>query len=72
MLLVIGLCCSSFLVFGVVCVLVIFFSFFCVMCPKLSLSLDCPFLITPSAWSKIYFNCDEEKIEDTIIVLVIN
>ena len=35
-----------------------FFLFFClsfVLCPMLSVSLDCPFLIVPSVFSKFYF-----------------
>ena len=28
--------------------------FLCLVCPMLPVSLDCPFLIVPSAFSKVY------------------
>ena len=46
-----GPCCSIFLVFCF-CALLAFF--LCLVCPMLSVSLDCPFLIAPLVFSHVY------------------
>jgi len=50
------LCCVLFLF---CCVLFVFV--LCLVCPMLSVSLGCPFLIAPSVFSKAYFNCLKYK-----------
>jgi len=42
--------------FSVLIVWVLFLSLFCVFCPTLHVSLDCPFLIAPLVFSNIYFD----------------
>ena len=37
------------------CVLLLFVFILCLMCPVLTVSLDCPFFIAPSGFSDIYF-----------------
>lgn len=46
-------CCSSFL-FSVLCFCVLFVFVLCLMCPVLSVYLDCPFLIVPSVISNFF------------------
>jgi hypothetical protein len=46
-----NICCSIFLVFCF-CALLAFF--LCLVCPMLSVSLDCPFLIAPLVFSHVY------------------
>ena len=56
---------SELLVVLVFCVVVCFYVLFvfvlCLVCPILPVSLDCPFLITPSVFSNDYLNFRQNK-----------
>jgi hypothetical protein len=45
-------------------------SSFCFLCPMLSVSLDCSFLIVPSVFSDVYLQRINAKIDETILMNV--